>query len=75
MPIFGMNKTGACFRSVGDPLEAFDRILDRAGEALRLGFNAYSCHTLDSVKEKMNLRNAAELQHFAIKWIREREFC
>jgi DNA-binding CsgD family transcriptional regulator len=25
------------------------------------------------IKEKMNLRNVAELQHFAIRWVRERE--
>lgn len=25
------------------------------------------------IKEKMNFRNAAELQHFAIRWVRERE--
>jgi DNA-binding NarL/FixJ family response regulator len=25
------------------------------------------------IKEKMNLRNATELQHFAIRWVREQE--
>jgi DNA-binding CsgD family transcriptional regulator len=25
------------------------------------------------IKEKMNFRNGTELQHFAIRWVRERE--
>jgi len=30
---------------------------------------------MNPIDEKMNLRNAAELQHFTINWVREREFC
>jgi DNA-binding NarL/FixJ family response regulator len=67
---------------------AFDRITDRELEVLDLIGRGHTTRqiadklqlgvaTVDTyrarIKEKMNFRNAAELQHFAIRWVRERE--
>jgi DNA-binding NarL/FixJ family response regulator len=67
---------------------AFDRITDRELEVLDLIGRGHTTRqiadklqlgaaTIDTyrarIKEKMNFRNAAELQHFAIRWVRERE--
>jgi DNA-binding NarL/FixJ family response regulator len=67
-----------------------DRLTDRELEVLDLIGRGHTTRkiadtlqlgvaTIDTyrakIKEKMNLRNAAELQHFAINWVREREFC
>ena len=65
-----------------------DRLTDRELEVLDLIGRGHSARqiadtlqlgvaTVDTyrarIKEKMNLRNATELQHFAIRWVRERE--
>ena len=67
---------------------AFDRITDRELEVLDLIGRGHTTRqiadklqigvaTVDTyrarIKEKMNFRNAAELLHFAIRWVRERE--
>src|SRR5260370_23217663 len=41
-------------------------------EALKLGVATVDTYRA-RIKEKMNFQNAAELQHFAIRWVRERE--
>ena len=41
-------------------------------ERLQLGVATVDTYRA-RIKEKMNFRNAAELQHFAIRWVRERE--
>jgi DNA-binding NarL/FixJ family response regulator len=41
-------------------------------EALKLGVATVDTYRA-RIKEKLNLRNTAELQHFAIRWVRERE--
>jgi DNA-binding NarL/FixJ family response regulator len=41
-------------------------------EALKLGVATVDTYRA-RIKEKMNFRNANELQHFAIRWVRERE--
>jgi DNA-binding NarL/FixJ family response regulator len=41
-------------------------------ETLKLGVATVDTHRA-RVKEKMNFRTATELQHFAIRWVRERE--
>ncbi len=65
-----------------------DRLTDREMEVLELigrgrttreiaGTLQLGVATVDTyrarIKEKMNFRNAVELQHFAIRWLRERE--
>lgn len=65
-----------------------DRLTDRELEVLEMIGRGHTTRqisdtlqlgvaTIDTyrarIKEKMNFRNAAELQHFAIRWIRERE--
>ena len=65
-----------------------DRLTDRELEVLELIGRGHTTHqiadtlqlgiaTVDTyrarIKEKMNFRNATELQHFAIRWVRERE--
>ena len=67
---------------------AIDRLTDRELEVLDLIGSGQTTRqiadklqlgvaTVDTyrarIKEKMNFRNAAELQHFAIRWVRERE--
>jgi DNA-binding NarL/FixJ family response regulator len=67
---------------------AIDRLTDRELEVLDLIGRGQTTRqiadklqlgiaTVDTyrarIKEKMNFRNAAELQHFAIRWVRERE--
>lgn len=69
-------------------LPAVDRLTDRELEVLNLigrgktvrdiaGELQLGTPTVETyrarIKEKLNLRNAAELQHFAFRWIRERE--
>src|SRR5271165_4298919 len=57
-----------------------DRLTDRELEVLDLIGRGHTTRKiadtlqlgLATIKEKMNLRNAAELQHFAINWVRER---
>ena len=39
---------------------------------LKLGVSTVDTHR-ERIKEKMNFRTATELQHFAIRWVRERE--
>lgn len=41
-------------------------------KALQLGIPTINTHCA-RIKEKLNLKSAAELQHFAFRWIRERE--
>ena len=41
-------------------------------EALNLGVATVDTHRA-RIKDKMNFQNATELQHFAIRWVRERE--
>jgi DNA-binding NarL/FixJ family response regulator len=41
-------------------------------DALKLGVATVDTYR-ERMKEKMNLRNGAELQHFAIRWVREQE--
>jgi DNA-binding NarL/FixJ family response regulator len=65
-----------------------DRLTDRELEVLELIGRGHTTHqiaetlqlgvaTIDTyrarIKEKMNFRTATELQHFAIRWMRERE--
>jgi DNA-binding NarL/FixJ family response regulator len=65
-----------------------DRLTDRELEVLELIGRGHTTRqiadtlqlgiaTVDTyrarIKEKMNFRNATELQHFAIRWVRERE--
>ena len=72
-------------KSVPRPL---DRLTDRELEVLELIGRGHTTRqiaetlqlgvaTVDTyrarIKEKMNFRNATELQHFAIRWVRERE--
>jgi DNA-binding CsgD family transcriptional regulator len=40
--------------------------------ALQLGIPTVNTHCA-RIKEKLNLKSAAELQHFAFRWVRERE--
>jgi DNA-binding NarL/FixJ family response regulator len=44
----------------------------QVADKLRLGVATVDTYRA-RIKEKMNFRNAAELQHFAIRWVRERE--
>jgi DNA-binding NarL/FixJ family response regulator len=72
-------------KSIPRPL---DRLTDRELEVLELIGRGQTTHqiaealqlgvaTIDTyrarVKEKMNFRTATELQHFAIRWVRDRE--
>ena len=72
-------------KSVPQPL---DRLTDREFEVLELIGRGHTTRqiaealqlgvaTVDTyrarIKEKMNFRTATELQHFAIRWVRERE--
>ncbi len=72
-------------KSISRPV---DRLTDRELEVLDLIGRGHTARqiadtlqlgvaTVDTyrarIKEKMNLRNAVELQHFAIRWVRERE--
>ena len=41
-------------------------------KALQLGVPTVNTHCA-RIKEKLNLKSAAELQHFAFRWVRERE--
>jgi DNA-binding CsgD family transcriptional regulator len=41
-------------------------------EVLKLGVATVDTYRA-RIKEKMNFRNATELQHFAIRWLSERE--
>ena len=65
-----------------------DRLTDRELEVLELIGRGHTTRqiaetlqlgvaTIDTyrarIKEKMNFQNATELQHFAIRWVRERE--
>jgi DNA-binding NarL/FixJ family response regulator len=69
-------------------LRPFDRLTDRELEVLTLIGNGNTTRhiadtlglgiaTVDTyrarIKEKMNFSNATELQHFAVRWVRERE--
>jgi DNA-binding NarL/FixJ family response regulator len=44
----------------------------RIAETLQLGVATVDTYRA-RIKEKMSFRNAAELQHYAIRWVRERE--
>jgi DNA-binding NarL/FixJ family response regulator len=70
------------------PRLPLDRLTDRELEVLELIGRGHTTRqiaetlqlgvaTVDTyrarIKEKMNFRNATELQHFAIRWVRERE--
>jgi DNA-binding NarL/FixJ family response regulator len=72
-------------KSISRPV---DRLTDRELEVLELIGRGHTTRqiadtlqlvvaTVDTyrarIKEKMNFRNATELQHFAIRWVRERE--
>ena len=48
------------------------RITREIAATLQLGVATVDTYRA-RIKEKMNFRNAAELQHFAIRWLRERE--
>jgi DNA-binding NarL/FixJ family response regulator len=82
--VFLKSLTGG-LKSVPRPL---DRLTDRELEVLELIGRGHTTRqiaetlqlgvaTVDTyrarIKEKMNFRNATELQHFAIRWVRERE--
>jgi DNA-binding CsgD family transcriptional regulator len=41
-------------------------------ETLKLGVATVDTYRA-RIKEKMNFQNATELQHFAVRWVRERE--
>ena len=41
-------------------------------DTLQVGVAAIDTYRV-KIKEKMNLRNAIELQHVAIRWVRERD--
>jgi len=41
-------------------------------EALKLGVATVDTYRA-RIKEKLDFRNAVELQHFAIRWVRDRE--
>ncbi len=74
--------------SVSNTPSAVDRLTDRELEVLdligrglttreiaqRLELGAVTIDTYRArIKEKMKMRNGTELQHFAIRWVRERE--
>ena len=42
-------------------------------EALKLGVATVDTYRA-RIKEKMDFRNAVELQHFAIRWVRDRDY-
>ncbi len=82
--VFLKSLTGG-LKSVPRPL---DRLTDRELEVLELIGRGHTTRqiaetlqlgvaTVDTyrarIKEKMNFQNATELQHFAIRWVRERE--
>jgi len=82
--VFLKSLTGG-LKSVPRPL---DRLTDRELEVLELIGRGHTTRqiaetlqlgvaTVDTyrarIKEKMNFRNATELQHFATRWVRERE--
>ena len=82
-PLLLLTTTGA--KSMPRPV---DRLADRELEVLELIGRGNTTRqiadklqlgpaTVDTyrarIKEKMNLRNATELQHFAIRWVREQE--
>ena len=71
-----------------EPSQPIDRLTDRELEVLELiGLGRTTREiattlqlgvaTVDTyrarIKEKMSFRNAVELQHFAVRWVRERE--
>jgi DNA-binding NarL/FixJ family response regulator len=77
--------TATGVKSIPSP---FDRLTDRELEVLdligrgtttrqiaeKLGLSAATIDTYRArIKEKMNFHNATELQHYAIRWVRERE--
>lgn len=83
--VFLRSLTTAGVKSVPRPV---DRLADRELEVLELIGRGHTTRqiadklqlgaaTVDTyrarIKEKMNFRNAAELQHFAIRWVREQE--
>jgi len=77
------NEVEAISRPVGRLTDRELKVLDLIGrghttrkmaDTLQLGVATIDTYRA-KIKEKMNLRNAAELQHFAINWVREREFC
>jgi DNA-binding NarL/FixJ family response regulator len=83
--VFLKNVTGSGMRTPARPI---DRLTDREFEVLELIGRgqttraiAEALHvgvaTVDTyrarIKEKMNFRNGTELQHFAIRWLRDRE--
>jgi DNA-binding NarL/FixJ family response regulator len=83
--VFLRSLTTAGAKSTPRPV---DRLADRELEVLELIGRGYTTRqiadrlqlgaaTVDTyrarIKEKMNFRNAAELQHFAIRWVREQE--
>src|ERR1700724_2958597 len=85
MTSFFLRSLSTGVKSMPRPL---DRLTDRELEVLELIGRGHTTHqiaealqlgvaTIDTyrarVKEKMNFRTATELQHFAIRWVRERE--
>jgi DNA-binding NarL/FixJ family response regulator len=48
------------------------RTSQEIGEVLKLGISTVDTYRA-RIKQKMNFRNAMELQHFAIRWLSERE--
>jgi DNA-binding NarL/FixJ family response regulator len=83
--VFLRSLTTAGAKSTPRPV---DRLADRELEVLELIGRGYTTRqiadrlqlgaaTVDTyrarIKEKMNFRNAAELQHFAVRWVREQE--
>jgi DNA-binding NarL/FixJ family response regulator len=48
------------------------RTSQEIGELLKLGISTVDTYRA-RIKQKMNFRNAMELQHFAIRWLSERE--
>ena len=48
------------------------RTTQEIAELLKLGVASVDTYRA-RIKEKMNFRNATELQHFAIRWVREQE--
>jgi DNA-binding NarL/FixJ family response regulator len=85
MTSFFLRSLSTGVKSMPRPL---DRLTDRELEVLELIGRGHTTRqiadtlqlgvaTVDTyrarIKEKMNFRNATELQHFAIRWVRERE--
>lgn len=70
-------KSGSVDRLTERELEVFDLIgrghtAREIADTLQVGVAAIDTYRV-KIKEKMNLRNAIELQHVAIRWVRERD--